>query len=80
MERHALIDEGRHRRITAAAEERGVFVAIVVPEAIDRGLARSDAERGQAGRRLLEAAAMPAPHRPRFTMSLRTCGRRGWSS
>lgn len=56
-----LIDEPRHRRITALASERGVSVATVVREAIDRGLARSEAERRAAGRRLLEAAEMPVP-------------------
>jgi hypothetical protein len=56
-----LIDDERHRRISAAAEERGVSVATVVREAIDRGLTNSDAQRQDAGRRLLDAADMPVP-------------------
>ena len=56
-----LLDEERHSRITAAARERGVSVATVVREAIDRGLARSAGRRQAAGRRLLEAPDMPVP-------------------
>jgi len=56
-----LIDEERHRRITALARERGVSVATVVREAIDRGLPASDARRRAAGRRILEAPDMPVP-------------------
>lgn len=56
-----LIDDERHRRITAAARDRGVSVATVVREAIDRGLATPDARRRAAGARLLEAPDMPVP-------------------
>jgi hypothetical protein len=56
-----LIDEQRHRRISAVAQERGVSVATVVREAIDRGLASPDAQRLAAGRRLLEAPDMQVP-------------------
>lgn len=56
-----LIDEDRHRRISAVAQERGVSVATVVREAIDRGLASPDAQRLAAGRRLLEAPDMQVP-------------------
>jgi hypothetical protein len=56
-----LIDDERHRRISAAAQERGVSVATVVREAIDRGLTNSDAQRQDAGRRLLDAPDMPVP-------------------
>ena len=56
-----LIDDERHRRISAAAEERGVSVATIVREAIDRGLPNSDAQRRDAGRRLLDADDMPVP-------------------
>jgi uncharacterized membrane protein len=38
-----LLDDERHRRITAVAQARGVSVASVVREAIDRGLAVLDA-------------------------------------
>jgi hypothetical protein len=56
-----LLDEQRHRRLVAVAEERGVSVASVVREAIDRGLPASDGARRAAGRRLLEAPDMPVP-------------------
>ena len=56
-----LIDDQRHRRISAAARERGVSVATVVREAIDRGLVDPEAQRQAAGRRLLEAPDMPVP-------------------
>ncbi len=56
-----LIDDERHRRISAAARERGVSVATVVREAIDRGLADPDAQRRGAAKRLLEAPDMPVP-------------------
>ena len=56
-----LIDDDRHRRITAAALERGVSVATIVREAIDRGLTNPDAKRRAAGTRLLEAPDMPVP-------------------
>jgi hypothetical protein len=59
-----LIDDERHRRISAVARQRGVSVATVVREAIDRGLAGPDARRQAAGRRLLEAPDMPVPARP----------------
>lgn len=56
-----LIDDVRHRRITLAAQERGVSVATIVREAIDRGLANPDMKRLAAGRRLLDAPDMPVP-------------------
>jgi hypothetical protein len=56
-----LIDEERHQRISAAARERGVSVATIVREAIDRGLGESDAQRRAAGLRLLRAPDMPVP-------------------
>jgi hypothetical protein len=57
-----LIDDKRHRRISAAAQARGVSVASIVREAIDRGLAVPDARRRAVGSRLLEAADMPVPN------------------
>lgn len=54
-----LLDEERHARITSVARERGVSVATVVREAIDRGVADPGARRRAAGRRLLEAPDMP---------------------
>jgi hypothetical protein len=56
-----LIDDERHRRIAAAAQERGVSVATVVREAIDRGLAGADTRRQAAARRLLDAPDMAVP-------------------
>jgi hypothetical protein len=56
-----LLDDERHRRIVAVARERGVSVAAVVREAIDRGVSNPDARRRSAGRRVLDAADMPVP-------------------
>lgn len=56
-----LLDEERHERIAAVARERGVSVATVVREAIDRGVAAPAGRRQAAGRRLLDAPDMPAP-------------------
>jgi hypothetical protein len=54
-----LLDEERHRRLVALAEERGVSVATIVREAIDRGLTAPDARRRRAGARILAAEDMP---------------------
>lgn len=56
-----LLDEERHARITSVARERGVSVATVVREAIDRGVADPGDRRRAAGRRLLDAPDMPVP-------------------
>jgi predicted transcriptional regulator len=56
-----LLDDERHQRIQAVARERGVSVATVVREAIDRGVSNPDARRRSAGRRLLDAADMEVP-------------------
>jgi hypothetical protein len=56
-----LLDDERHVRITAAAQERGVSVATIVREAIDRGLPSADHRRRSAARRLLSAPDMPVP-------------------
>lgn len=64
MYRHRLqilLDDDRHDRLAAAAQERGVSVATVVREAIDRGLPNADHRRGDAMRRLLDAPDMPVP-------------------
>jgi hypothetical protein len=53
-----LIDDERHVRLTEAARERGVSVATVVREAIDRGLGPAAGRREAAGRRLLDAPDM----------------------
>ncbi|HWX12568.1 MAG TPA: hypothetical protein VNZ04_11325 [Trinickia sp.] len=56
-----LIDDERHQIITNAARERGVSVATVVREAIDRGVPRADVLRRAAGQRLLDAPDMDVP-------------------
>jgi hypothetical protein len=56
-----LLDDDRHRRITSLARERGVSVATVVREAIDRGLSNPGDSRKSAGRRLLDAPDMAVP-------------------
>ena len=56
-----LLDDERYGRLAAVAEERGVSIATVVREAIDRGLVASESRRRAAGQRLLEAADMPVP-------------------
>lgn len=58
-----LLDDGRHARITRAAKERGVSVATVVREAIDRGMAGED-DRRAAARNLLDAPDMAVPADP----------------
>jgi hypothetical protein len=59
-----LIDEGRHERITAAARERGVSVATVVRDALDRGLPAATGRRRRAARELLDAPDMDVPDDP----------------
>lgn len=56
-----LLDQDRHDRLTAIAEERGVSVATVVREAIDRGLPDLADRRRKAGRRLLASPDMVVP-------------------
>jgi len=56
-----LLDDERHERITTAAQERGVSVATIVREAIDRGLPSAEHRRGSAARRLLDAPDMSVP-------------------
>lgn len=56
-----LLDDERHERITAAAQQRGVSVATVVREAIDRGLPEPQQRRRTAARHLLDAPDMAVP-------------------
>lgn len=56
-----LLDDERHRRIVAAARARGVSVATVVREAIDRGVADESSRRRAAAERLLAAPDMDVP-------------------
>jgi hypothetical protein len=53
-----LLDEERHRRLMSVARDRGVSVATVVRDAIDRGLASSDASRRSAAAEILDADDM----------------------
>ena len=56
-----LLDDERHRRISAAARQRGVSVATIVREAIDRGVVDDTARRRSAGLRVLAAPDMVVP-------------------
>lgn len=56
-----LLDDERHERISSAAHKRGVSVATVVREAIDRGIASPEVPRRAAGLRILEAPDMEVP-------------------
>jgi hypothetical protein len=56
-----LLDDERHSRLAAAAEQRGVPVAVIVREAIDAALPGSGPERAAAARRILEAEPMEVP-------------------
>jgi hypothetical protein len=53
-----LLDDERHRRLVGAARARGVSVATVVREAIDKGLAGPDVRRRSAAARLLASEDM----------------------
>jgi hypothetical protein len=53
-----LIDESRYQRLEAAAHRRGVSVATIVREAIDRDLGAPALGRRAAGRRFLDAPPM----------------------
>ena len=56
-----LLDEDRYQRLAGAAAERGVSVATVVREAIDRGTSGSVERRREAGRRILDAPDIELP-------------------
>jgi len=72
------MDDERHRRVVAAAHERGVSVATIVREAIDCGVPDIDARRRAAGRRLLNASDMDVPEPSELLEELRALrGRRG---
>jgi hypothetical protein len=73
-----LLDEERHERLVAVAQERGVSVATVVREAIDRGLPATEGRRRAAGRRLLDAPDAPVPEPAELRAELDALrGRRG---
>ncbi len=54
-----LLDDERYRRVSSLARARGVSVAAIVREAIDRGLPAEPARRSTAARLLLDAEPMP---------------------
>lgn len=56
-----LLDEERYRRVCDAARERGISVAAVIREAIDRGIVDNASKRESAGRSILDAEDMPVP-------------------
>lgn len=56
-----LLDEPRYQRVARLARARGVSVAAVVRDAIDRGLPAEPARREAAASRLLAAEPMPVP-------------------
>ncbi len=56
-----LLDDERHARLTAAADRRGVPVAVIVREALDAALPGGEAARADAARRILEAEPMAVP-------------------
>lgn len=56
-----LLDDERHRRISGVARERGVSVATVVREAIDRGVVDVAGRRRSAAQRVLDAPDMAVP-------------------
>ncbi len=73
-----LLDDARHQRLTTAARARGVSVATIVREAIDRGLATDAPRRRRAGDTLLSADPGPAPDVPELLAELDELrGRRG---
>lgn len=53
-----LIDDERHQKLTAVAKARGVSVATVVREAIDRNVDDASERRRRAGERILAARPM----------------------
>jgi hypothetical protein len=59
-----LLDEGRYQRVAAEARHRGVSVASVIREAIDRALPASLPQRHAAAERILSAPDMPVPADP----------------
>jgi predicted DNA-binding protein len=59
-----LLDEERHQRVVALAQARGVSVAAVIREAIDRGLPSASRQRDLAADRILAAEPMEVPDVP----------------
>lgn len=61
---HLLLDEARYQRVAAEARRRGVSVASVIREAIDRGLSPPGEARRAALERILAAPDMTVPGEP----------------
>jgi hypothetical protein len=59
-----LLDDERHQRVLDHARARGVSVATVIREAIDRGLPSSTRRRELAADRILAAEPMDVPDVP----------------
>lgn len=56
-----LLDDGRYRRVEAAAREQRISVAAVIREAIDVALPVDLERKRAAARRILEAEPIPVP-------------------
>jgi hypothetical protein len=56
-----LLDRERYERVSREARRRGVPLAVLIREAIDRALPVSDARRRAAARTILSAEPMPVP-------------------
>jgi predicted DNA-binding protein len=53
-----LLDDERYQRVHALARQRGISVAAVIREALDRGLPATQRRRSAAARRILAAEPM----------------------
>ena len=58
-----LLDEGRYRKVSNEADRRGVSIAAIIREAIDR-LPEDESRRRKAIAAILEAEPMPMPMDP----------------
>jgi predicted DNA-binding protein len=65
-----LLAEERYRRVASVAQQRGVSVAAVTREAIERGLRSPDDRRAAAAGRILDAPPMPVPELPELLEEL----------
>jgi hypothetical protein len=59
-----LLDDARYQRVAAEAKHRGVSVASVIREAIDRALPATAPSRTAAAERILSAPDMAVPEDP----------------
>jgi hypothetical protein len=59
-----LLDEARYQRVSSEATHRGVSVASVIREAIDRALPATAEQRRVAADLILSAPDMPVPPDP----------------